>query len=309
MKAIIFPGQGSQKAGMASEFQSNFKIVKDILDRVDNALKFGLSKIILNGADEDLKKTEITQPAILTTSFAIFSVLKQEFNFDLSKVKYLAGHSLGEYSALVASGSLSLEEGVTLVHERGKLMQEAVPEGKGAMLAVMGLKADELNSHIKQANLKNGVCEIANDNSTSQIILSGNKETLSEFNNYLKKEKKKSIFLPVSAPFHCSLMKSAAEKMKLFLQKIDFKNPNIQLISNVNASPVEKSEDLKDLLYSQIFSQVRWRESVEYMIKNDVNDFIEIGPGKVLSGLVKRINDKVLTRSLTKIEDIKNYND
>ena len=309
MKAIIFPGQGSQKAGMASEFQSNFKIVKDILDRVDNALKFGLSNIILNGTDEELKKTEITQPAILTTSFAIFSVLEQEFNFDLSKVKYIAGHSLGEYSALVASGSLSLEDGVKLVHERGKLMQEAVPEGKGAMLAVMGLKVDELKLHIKLANLNNGICEIANDNSTSQIILSGNKDTLSIFNNYLKKEKKKSVFLPVSAPFHCSLMKPAAEKMKLLLQRINFKNPSMQLISNVNASPVKNSQDLKDLLYSQIFSQVRWRESIEYMIKDGVNDFIEIGPGKVLSGLVKRINDKVLTRSLTKIEDIKNYND
>ncbi len=191
MKAIIFPGQGSQKAGMVSEFQINFKIVKDILDRVDSALKFGLSKIILNGTDEDLKKTEITQPAILTTSFAIFSVLKQEFNFDLSKVKYIAGHSLGEYSALVASGSLSLEEGVTLVHERGKLMQDAVPEGKGAMLAVMGLKVDELKSHIKFSNLRNGICEIANDNSPGQIILSGDKDTLTEFSNYLKKEKKK----------------------------------------------------------------------------------------------------------------------
>ena len=196
-----------------------------------------------------------------------------------------------------------------MVHERGKLMQDAVPEGKGAMLAVMGLKVDELKSHIKFSNLRNGICEIANDNSPGQIILSGDKDTLTEFSNYLKKEKKKSIFLPVSAPFHCSLMKPAAEKMKLFLQKINFKNPSIQLVSNVNAYPVEKFQDLKDLLYSQIFSQVRWRESVEYMIKNDINDFIEIGPGKVLSGLVKRINDKVLTRSLTKIEDIKNYND
>ena len=194
MKAIIFPGQGSQKVGMASEFQSNFKIVKDIFNRVDNALKFSLSKIILNGTEEDLKKTEITQPAILTTSFAIFSVLKQEFNFDLSKVKFIAGHSLGEYSALVASGSLTLEEGVTLVHKRGKLMQEAVPEGKGAMLAVMGLKADDLRSYIKLANLKNGICEIANDNSLGQVILSGNKDTLSEFNNYLKKEKKNQFF-------------------------------------------------------------------------------------------------------------------
>ncbi len=302
----MFPGQGSQKAGMASEFHSNFKIVRDIFEKVDEALKFNLSKIILDGSNEELKKTEITQPAILTTSFAIFSVLKQEFNFDLSKVKYIAGHSLGEYSALVASGSLSLEDSVTLVHERGKLMQEAVPEGKGAMLAVMGLDVNELNTLLNKFNDKNGTCEIANDNSLGQIILSGDKESLISFSNNLKLEKKRCIFLPVSAPFHCSLMKPAAEKMKLFLQKTEFKNTTLKIISNVTALPVKKDEDIKDLLYKQIFSQVRWRETVEYMIKNDINDFIEIGPGKVLSGLVKRINDKLLTRSLTKIEDIKN---
>ncbi len=306
MKAIIFPGQGSQKAGMASEFYSNFKLVKHIFDQANNALKFDLSKIILNGSDEDLKKTEITQPAILTTSFAIYSVLKKEFNFDLSKIKYVAGHSLGEYSALVASGSLSLEDGVTLVHERGKLMQAAVPEGQGAMLAVMGINAKELNLIIKELDQKKGICEIANDNSPGQIILSGSKQSLVDFSNYLKSEKKRSIFLPVSAPFHCSLMKPAAEKMKHFLQKTKFQNPNLKLISNVTALPTENDEEIKSLLYKQIFSQVRWRESVEYMIKNDINDFIEIGPGKVLSGLVKRINDQVLTRSLTKIDDIKN---
>ena len=305
MKAIIFPGQGSQKAGMASEFQSNYKIVKDIFERADEVLKFSLSKIILNGSDEDLKKTEITQPAILITSFAIFSVLKQEFKFDLSKIKYIAGHSLGEYSALVASGSLSLEDGVTLVHKRGKLMQAAVPEGKGAMLAVMGLNINELKLLMKKYDTKKGICEIANDNSPGQIILSGSKETLVSFSNNLKVEKKRSIFLPVSAPFHCSLMKQAAEDMKLFLQKTDFKKPSIELISNVTALPVEKDGDIKDLLYKQIFSQVRWRETLEYMIKNDINDIIEIGPGKVLSGLVKRTNDKVLSRSITKIDDIK----
>ena len=306
MKAIIFPGQGSQKAGMASEFQSNFKIVKDIFLRADEALKFKLSKIILNGSDEDLKKTEITQPAILTTSFAIFSVLKKEFNFDFSTTKYVAGHSLGEYSALVAADSLKLEDAVTLVHERGKLMQEAVPEGEGAMLAVMGLNIDELNSLLKKYDNKKGVCEIANDNSLGQIILSGNKESLVVFSKILKAEKKRSIFLPVSAPFHCSLMKPAAENMKSFLKKTEFKNPNLQLISNVTALPIEKNGDIAELLYKQIFSQVRWRESVEYMINTGINDFIEIGPGKVLSGLVKRTNDKVLTRSLTKIDDIKN---
>ena len=305
MKAIIFPGQGSQKAGMASEFQSNFKIVKDIFERGDEALNFSLSKIILNGSDEDLKKTEITQPAILITSFAIFSVLKKEFNYDLSKTKYIAGHSLGEYSALVASDSLSLEDGLKLVHERGKLMQAAVPQGEGAMLAVMGLDINELDKLIKKFD-KKGICEIANDNSPGQIILSGDKQTLVAFSNYLKVEKKRSIFLPVSAPFHCTLMKPAAERMKLYLEKTNFKNPNIQLISNVTALPVEKDSNIKDLLYKQIFSQVRWRESVNFMINNNINDFIEIGPGKVLSGLVKRTNDKVLTKSITKIDDIKN---
>ncbi len=306
MKAILFPGQGSQKKGMANEFQSNFKIVKEIFERADEALKFNLSKIILNGSDEDLKKTEITQPAILTTSFAIFSVLKKEFNFDLSKIKYIAGHSLGEYSALVASGALTLENGVTLVHERGKLMQTAVPEGEGAMLAVMGLNNNELNSLMNEFNKKTGICEIANDNSPGQIIVSGNKKTLADFSNVLKIKKKRSIFLPVSAPFHCTLMKPAAENMKLFLQKIEFQKPSLKLISNVTAMPMEKEDGIKDLLYKQIFSPVRWRESVEYMIKNDINDFIEIGPGKVLSGLVKRINDKVLTKSINKVEDIKN---
>jgi len=305
MKAIIFPGQGSQKAGMASEFQDNFKIVKDIFERGDEALKFSLSKIILNGSDEDLKKTEITQPAILMTSFAIFSVLKKEFNYDFSKTKYIAGHSLGEYSALVASESLSLEDGLKLVHERGKLMQAAVPQGEGAMLAVMGLDINELNSLIKKFDNK-GICEIANDNSPGQIILSGDKKTLVAFSNNLKVEKKRSIFLPVSAPFHCTLMKPAAESMKIFLEKTNFKIPNIQLISNVTALPVEKNSNIKDLLYKQIFSQVRWRESVNFMINNNINDFIEIGPGKVLSGLVKRTNDKVLARSITKIDDIKN---
>ena len=185
-------------------------------------------------------------------------------------------------------------------------MQAAVPEEEGAMLAVMGLDINDLNLLIKKFDKKKGVCEIANDNSPGQIILSGNKQTLVDFSNNLKAEKKRSIFLPVSAPFHCTLMKPAAERMKLFLEKTNFKNPNIQLISNVTALPVEKDSNIKDLLYKQIFSQVRWRESINFMINNDINDFIEIGPGKVLSGLVKRTNDKVASKSITKIDDIKN---
>jgi len=221
-------------------------------------------------------------------------------------VKYFAGHSLGEYTALVASESLKFSDALHLVHNRGKLMQSAVPLGKGAMLAVMGLNIIELNSMLKKNEFNNGICEVANDNSPGQIILSGEKAALINFSDKLKAEKKKSIFLPVSAPFHCSLMLPAAESMKKLLEKIIFKNPIKYVISNVTALPIGKENDIKDLLYRQIFSQVRWRESVEYMIKNNINDFIEIGPGKVLSGLVKRTNDKVTTKSITKIEDMKN---
>ncbi len=184
-------------------------------------------------------------------------------------------------------------------------MQAAVPEGVGAMLAVMGMKFDELILLLKNFKNEEGICEIANDNSPGQIILSGNKKSLVNFSIKLKNEKKRSIFLPVSAPFHCSLMKPAAEKMKILLQKKDFKKPKLQLISNVNAQPIEKDGDVKELLYKQIFSKVRWRESVEYMIHKGIDDFVEIGPGKVLSGLVKRTNDKVTSRSITRIEEIK----
>ena len=306
MRAIIFPGQGSQKVGMATEFEKNFQIVKDIFKQADDILKFKLSEIILRGSDEELKKTEITQPAILTTSFAIFTVLKSEFNFNLSNVKFLAGHSLGEYSALVASGSLSFKDAISLVHKRGKLMQEAVPLGQGSMLAVMGIENNELKELINNFDKKNGVCEIANDNAKGQIIISGEKIALNKFNEVLKEKKKRSVFLPVSAPFHCSLMKSAANEMNKLLQNIEFENAQIQLISNVTALPLEKKEDIAKLLFEQIFSPVRWRESIEYMIKKGITDFIEIGPGKVLSGLVKRTSDKVKVDNINSIDDIKN---
>ena len=306
MRAIIFPGQGSQKVGMATEFEKNFQIVKEIFKQADDILKFKLSEIILRGSDDELKKTEITQPAILTTSFAIFTVLKSEFNFNLSNVKFLAGHSLGEYSALVASGSLSFKDAISLVHRRGKLMQEAVPLGQGSMLAVMGIENNELKELINNFDKKNGVCEIANDNAKGQIIISGEKIALNKFNEVLKEKKKRSVFLPVSAPFHCSLMKSAANEMDKLLQNIEFENAQIQLISNVTALPLEKKEDIAKLLFEQIFSPVRWRESIEYMIKKGITDFIEIGPGKVLSGLVKRTNDKVKVDNINGIDDIKN---
>jgi len=305
MKAIIFPGQGSQKAGMVSEFQSNFKIVKDILDRVDNALKFSLSKIILNGTDEDLKKTEITQPAILTTSFAIFSVLKQEFNFDLSKVKYLAGHSLGEYSALVSADALAFEDAIFLVFERGKAMQEAVPVGQGGMLAVLGTSVDTIKNYMEDVK-KNGVCEIANDNADGQIIISGKKTSVDELQKSLKEKKIKCIPLKVSAPFHCTLMKPAAEVMRSKINNVKFKNPSFKIVNNVTAKIEVESDKIKKLLIEQIFSTVKWRESLINMTKNGENTFIEIGPGKALTGMVKRTVKGANCFSINTIEDIKN---
>ena len=309
MKTLIFPGQGSQSVGMGKELYKNFDLVKKIFRESDDRLKYPISKIILEGPESDLKLTKNTQPAILTVSYSIFKLVTEEFNIQIKDIKYFAGHSLGEYTALVSSKSLNFSDAVFLLHERGKYMQEAVPTGKGAMLAVMGQKINDIQNFIDQISKDKGVCEIANDNSEGQTILSGDKEAIDEINKILKANKKKSIFLPVSAPFHCSLMQPAAKKMEETINQINFKNPSIDLISNVTALPIRDSSEIKKLLVKQIYSKVRWRESVLFMIKNGINEFIELGPGKVLSGLVKRINDKVLTKSINSIEDIKNLND
>ena len=305
MKALIFPGQGSQTVGMGKELYKTFDIVKKIFKETDQKLNYPISKIIIDGPESELKLTQNTQPAILTISYSIFKLITEEFNIDIKDVKYFAGHSLGEYSALVSSNSLIFSDAAYLLHERGKAMQEAVPEGKGSMLAVMGLKLVELEKYIAEINKEKGVCEIANDNSDGQVILSGNKPALDEINLILKKNKKRSIFLPVSAPFHSSLMSPAAKNMESKINNTNFQNPSVELISNVTAEPVQDSEEIKNLLIKQIYSKVRWRESVLFMINSGVSEFIEIGPGKVLSGLVKRISDKVLTKSINSVDDIK----
>ena len=306
MKALLFPGQGSQFVGMGKDLYNAFDLVKKIFNEADEKLNYKLSKIILEGPENELKLTKNTQPAILTISHSIFKLMKEEFNIEHKNVKYFAGHSLGEYSALVSSGSLNFLDAIYLLHERGKSMQEAVPEGTGSMLAVMGTKIDELEKLIKQLSRDLGVCEIANDNSEGQIILSGHIKAINEMNKILKNLKKRSIFLPVSAPFHCSLMRSAADKMDEKIKNTAFKNTEISLIANVTAREVKDSEEIKKLLVQQIVCRVRWRETMLYMIQNGVNEFIEIGPGKVLSGLVKRISDKVSSKSINTIEDIKN---
>ena len=304
MRAILFPGQGSQVVGMGSEFYNNFPFVKELFSKADDQLKFKISKIILEGPEEELKLTQNTQPAILLVSYSIFNVLKKEFNFDISKVKYFAGHSLGEYSALLCANVISFEDALNLLFERGKSMQEAVPVGKGGMLAVLGSEINEIENLIKLIKSQ-GICEIANDNAPGQIIVSGNIEPINELKTILKENKKKCIPLPVSAPFHCSLMNPSSDHMKKIIDETNFLNSEFEIITNVNANPTKKSEDFKKLLVEQIYSKVRWRETIEFMNSKSVNEFIEIGPGKVLAGLVKRIKPDSKACSINSIDDIK----
>jgi len=291
---------------MGAEFYSNFELVKKIFNQADENLNYSISKIILEGPEKDLQLTKNTQPAILTVSYSIYQVLKTEFDFDFDKLKFFAGHSLGEYSALVCANSLSFNDALYLLHERGKAMQEAVPLGKGSMIAVLGMKTNELVSLIKSNTEIKGVCEIANDNAEGQVILSGDKESIQIAQNFLKEKKIKSIPLKVSAPFHCSLMKPASESMIEKIEKTNFKEPNFQIINNVTAKVERGPDKIKDLLIKQIFSTVRWRESLINMSEAGIKDFIEIGPGKVLTGMVKRTLKNVNCFSINSITDIKN---
>ena len=305
MRAVLFPGQGSQYVGMGSDFYNKFDIVKKIFKTVDQTLDVSISKIILNGPEEELKLTQNTQPAIMTVGISIFTVLKEEIGLNLNNSRFFAGHSLGEYTALVCAGSLTIERAAYLLNERGKFMQEAVPSGQGAMMAVLGMSIEEVEKEISLLS-KEEVCEIANDNSNAQVVVSGNKKTIQTFSEILKKKRKKGILLPVSAPFHSSLMKNAAKNMKDKIKNSNFLKPKPNIISNVTAKEETDINKIKPLLVDQITARVRWRESVNYMIKQGVTEFLEIGPGKVLSGLVKKINKDVKILNINSIEDIKN---
>ena len=239
----------------------------------------------------------------MTVGVSIFKVLNQHYNLQLNSSKFFAGHSLGEYTALVCSGSLTIEKAAYLLNERGKAMQDAVPIGQGAMTAVLGMTINEVEKELSLIR-KEGACEIANDNSDGQVVVSGTKKIIDLLNENLKKQNKRGIILPVSAPFHSSLMKKASESMKEKINDSDFLTPKPSIISNVTAREENNVNDIKSLLVEQITSRVRWRESVNYMINKGVKDFIEIGPGKVLSGLVKKINKNVKTSNINYIEDI-----
>ena len=307
MFSVIFPGQGSQLVGMGKELFNKYDIVKELFKEADDELKISLSKIILEGPKEELDFTTNTQPAIFLISYSIFQVIKKEFNIDLNKAKYFSGHSLGEYSALSCAGYLNFSDTIKLLRARGKAMQNAVPKGEGGMVAVLGSTVDIIEKILKDHGNDNTV-EIANDNSDGQIVLSGKNVDLNKIIEVLKNNNIKNIKLPVSAPFHCKLMSKATEVMKKEIETVNFKDSNISLISNVTAGEIKDKNELKELLIKQVENRVRWRESVINMIEKNINQFIEIGPGKVLSGLIKRINKSVKINTINNEIDIKDLN-
>tara|TARA_B100001057_G_scaffold360226_1_gene362527 strand:- start:957 stop:1883 length:927 start_codon:yes stop_codon:yes gene_type:complete len=304
MFSVIFPGQGSQSVAMGKEFYEKYDFVKDLFKQADEALKMPLSKLILEGPKEELDLTTNTQPAIFLISYSIFQVIQKEFNLNLNKARFFAGHSLGEYSAIACAGYLDFQDTIKILKIRGSAMQNSVPKGEGGMTAVLGVKIEDIEKILRE-NQNNFKVEIANDNSEGQLVLSGKIHDLEKLSSILKEKKIKNIRLPVSAPFHCSLMNKATEIMKEELSKLNFKKGLNPLISNITADEIFNADELKNLLIKQIENKVRWRESVINMINKGVDQFIEIGPGKVLSGLVKRIDKTVQVNSINNEEEIK----
>ena len=292
--AFIFPGQGSQKVGMGQDIFKAFSSAREVFEEVDESLSENLSKIIFEGPQEKLNLTEFAQPALMTISMALLKVLEKEMGFNLKKnISMLAGHSLGEYSALASAGTFSLKDVSRLLKVRGKSMQFATPLGTGSMAAIIGSTIEKVQ--VVLSSLPNDeVCEIANNNSPGQIVISGHKTAIDQLIKISAQfEISKIIKLPVSAPFHCSLMSPAADKIKEYMDNINLIRPSVNLVSNISAREENKPDIIKDLLIKQVTGTVKWLESVNYMIENGIERFIEIGEGRVLSGLVKRINKNV----------------
>ena len=292
MHAFLFPGQGAQAIGMGKDLAENFLVSKNVFEEVNDALGQDLSGLIWDGDIETLTLTENAQPALMATSIAAIKALEVEgIKFD--QASYIAGHSLGEYSALCAAGSLSLTDTAKLLRIRGKAMQDAVPFGLGAMAAILGLDFETV-SQITNLSSDDQICQAANDNDPGQVVISGHKNAVDQTIELAKDAgAKRAVLLPVSAPFHCSLMQPAADIMAKALNDIKLEDPIVPLVANVRANEQNNGDMIKDLLIEQVTGSVRWRESIEFMISKGVSEVFEIGAGKALSGMVRRINREI----------------
>jgi [acyl-carrier-protein] S-malonyltransferase len=299
--AFIFPGQGSQYVGMGKEFYDNFRVAKEVFDEADDALHFSISSLCFQGPEEALKLTENTQPAVLTASIVALRVLQSEKGIP---PHLAAGHSLGEYSALVASGALTFADAVQIVRLRGRFMQEAVPVGEGTMAAILGMEREQIEKLCEEVSFGE-VLTPANFNCPGQIVIAGHSKAVERAMERVKQEGKKAVLLPVSAPFHSPLMKPAGERLGKALDGIAVKDLKVPVVTNVEAEINTSKERVKGLLVAQVSSPVRWEESILRMTEDGIEQVFEIGPGKVLSGLMKRINPKVETRNLEDIPTLK----
>ncbi len=306
MFSVLFPGQGSQTVGMIKKLYDNFDYIKDLFEEADDTLKIPLSKIIFDGPKELLDETENTQPSIFLVSYAIFQLIKKETTYDIQSASYFAGHSLGEYSALACSDVINFNDTLKLLKLRGNAMQNAVPKKEGGMVAVLGLEINELKDII-ESNKDKFNCFLANDNSNGQVVISGRIKDLEKLIDKLKNLNIKNIKLPVSAPFHCPLMEPATKVMREKILETKFSEPRNLIVSNVTATPTNNTDEIKKLLIDQIEKPVLWRESIVNMISSGSQTFIEIGPGKVLSGLLKRIDRNVKIIQVNNVEDLSNF--
>jgi len=303
--AVIFPGQGSQYVGMGKDFYDNFKEYKEIVEIADAKLGFSLSNLMFDGPEEELKLTFNTQPALLTMSIGIFNLIKDKINPD-----GFAGHSLGEYSAVVAAGGMSFEDALLAVHNRGKFMQEAVPVGVGAMAAVIGATIEDVENLCKKISKDGHIVEPANYNSPNQLVVAGHAEAVEEFMAKAKDIKAKRVVkLPVSAPFHCSLMKPAEKKMAEYLKKVKINDLKVPVYNNVYAKKETESSEVRDALIKQVSSPVKWTQLIGNMIEGGFTTFVEVGAGNVLTGLIKKINRQVKAVNISKVEDMEKLED